>query len=237
MKIFIAALLFFLLFSLRTAPVAAQEGAALPVPAAVNQEAVTGTLPVSANMEASAQKPAPSETSTVEPRPVDAGVPPAAQPAAPKIAPAMDHTIFNKMKSLAGRWAGVGKNNPEHAEDKIAVTYEVTAGGNAVMERLFPGTPQEMVTLYYENKGQLELTHFCMLGNRPVMKLKEPQANVYEFDLVPAPDIDAAVDTHMHSLKITFVNDDHMNQEWIMYEAGKVSGSHFFQLTRVPAAQ
>ena len=147
----------------------------------------------------------------------------------------VDHTFFNKMISLAGRWEGTAKNEANQPDDKIVVIYEVTAGGNAVLERLFPGTRQEMITMYYENKGKLALTHFSILGNRPVMQLKEAQENVFVFEFFPNFELNPAVDTHMNSLKIAFVDEYHMNQAWMMFEGGKPAGSYSFQLTRVPA--
>lgn len=156
--------------------------------------------------------------------------------------PEMGQAAFQQIKKLAGRWQGVGAASAKNEDEKIDITYEVTAGGKAVMERIFPGTPQEMVTMYFQEKGALRLIHFCMLGNRPVMELvgQAPAAkgkdNVYEFIFVPQDSIDPAVDTHMHSLKLTLLDADHLRQEWTMYEAGKAVGTHVFHLSRVAAA-
>ncbi len=151
-----------------------------------------------------------------------------------------DRGPLSRIKQLAGRWEGLSENTPGQKQDKIAVVYEVTAGGSVVMERIFPGSSQEMVTMYYEEKGQLTLTHYCMIGTRSVMRLKIPedlanqqQKNIYEFSLVESPGLDPTVDTHMHSLKISFIDESHMNQSWEMFEAGKLSGSYSFVLTRV----
>ncbi|MCB9772113.1 MAG: hypothetical protein H6754_06145 [Candidatus Omnitrophica bacterium] len=144
-----------------------------------------------------------------------------------------DHVAFNRIKQLAGRWEGVGKNGSGEKQDKIVVAYEVTAGGSAVLERIFPDSPQEMITVYYEEKNRLHLTHFCMIGTRSLMALDHPQGNVYEFSLLESPALDPAVDTHMHSLKISFIDENHMNQEWTMFEAGKPSGDYSFMLTRI----
>ncbi len=151
-----------------------------------------------------------------------------------------EHAPFNRMKQLAGRWEGSGKNVLALEKDKIVVIYKVTAGGNAVMERIFPDTEQEMITLYYEEKGKLTLMHFSMIGTRSTMTLKPPVEsaaqpnNVYEFELIKNSGLDPTVDTHMHSLKMAFLDNDHMNQEWEMFEAGNPSGRYSFILTRVP---
>src|SRR5215207_4130887 len=77
---------------------------------------------------------------------------------------------FERMKSLVGTWKGsvdMGKG-PED----LTIQYRVIAAGSVVEERSFPGTPNEMVTMYYDKDGKLALTHYCMMGNRPAMTLK-----------------------------------------------------------------
>src|SRR5437016_10617001 len=77
---------------------------------------------------------------------------------------------FERMKSLAGTWKGthdMGKGPME-----VTVVYTVVAGGSAVEERFFAGTPNEMVTMYHDKQGKLSLTHYCMLHNQPGMLLK-----------------------------------------------------------------
>jgi hypothetical protein len=152
----------------------------------------------------------------------------------------VERSPFNRMKQLAGRWEGLGENALGEKSNKIVVVYEVTAGGNAVMERIFPGTSQEMITMYYEQKGQLALTHYCLIGTRSTMMLKplavsenSRPSNTYEFSLIENAGLDPTVDTHMNSLKVAFIDEDHMNQSWEMFEAGKPSGSYSFALTRV----
>src|SRR5688572_30382566 len=66
---------------------------------------------------------------------------------------------LQKIKSLAGRWEGTTFREREGTNPAV-VTYEVTAGGSAVIERLFPGTAREMTTLYHDDSsGRLMATH------------------------------------------------------------------------------
>jgi hypothetical protein len=152
-----------------------------------------------------------------------------------------DHASFIRMKQLAGRWEGAGNNGNGEKKDKIVVTYDVTAGGSAVLEKIFPGSDQEMITIYYEDKGQLALMHFSMIGTHSLMSLKPFPADMKEgpestfyFGLSEGIGLDPEVDTHMHSLKISFIDDNHISQEWVMFEAGKPSGTYAFDLTRPP---
>ena len=77
---------------------------------------------------------------------------------------------LEKMKNLAGTWTGTGKQ-ANGKEDPITVTYRVTSGGSAVEETIFPGGPQEMISMYHDNNGKLTMTHYCVLGNQPEMEL------------------------------------------------------------------
>ncbi len=77
---------------------------------------------------------------------------------------------FERIKSLEGRWTSTtsmfGKPN-----ERVYTEYEVTAGGSAVLERIFPGTPNEMISVYYDDNGKLAMTHYCIMRNRPNLKL------------------------------------------------------------------
>src|SRR4051794_24779807 len=78
---------------------------------------------------------------------------------------------FERIKSLSGEWK-VSEGSGEHGEIRGTVTYKATAGNSAVLETLFCGSEHEMVTLYFVDKYGLALTHYCMLGNRPHMRVQ-----------------------------------------------------------------
>lgn len=75
------------------------------------------------------------------------------------------------IKLLEGRWVGSGMEKEGKGEEAV-VEYRVTSGGSAVEEKLGPGTPREMVSMYHDVKGKLAMTHYCMLGNSPELELK-----------------------------------------------------------------
>ena len=78
------------------------------------------------------------------------------------------------------------------------------------------------------------MTHYCMLRNRPHMVLKK--ADAQRIELVFAKkgnDIDPAREKHMHALRITFADNDHITQKWTMFEKGKDTGQVTLTLTRV----
>lgn len=109
---------------------------------------------------------------------------------------------FERMKTLAGTWEG--KTDMGQGPIDMTVTYRLLAAGSVVEERVFPNTPNEMVTMYFDKDGKLALTHYCVLGNRPQMLLKGADAKTLKFDFDKSCGIDPQKESHMHSLTITF---------------------------------
>jgi hypothetical protein len=133
---------------------------------------------------------------------------------------------LEKMKQLVGTWTGSGG---DMGDGKMEVQYRLTSGGSAVIETLAPGTPHEMTSVYYDEGGKLAMTHYCMLGNHPMMKLTKESANEL---LLEAGAKDLADQPHMHTLALTFVNRDSIEQKWSMKEPGKEGHSSVFKLHR-----
>ena len=74
-----------------------------------------------------------------------------------------------------------------------------------MQETLFPGTPNEMISMYHLADGQLVMTHYCAMGNQPRMKLdaqaSTPDKLVFAFD--GGTNFDPAKDGHVHSGSLT----------------------------------
>ncbi|OYW77597.1 MAG: hypothetical protein B7Z37_03320 [Verrucomicrobia bacterium 12-59-8] len=138
---------------------------------------------------------------------------------------------FEKMKTLAGDWQA--KADMGQGPMTVATQYRVIAGGSAVEERMFPNTPKEMVTLYHEKDGKLVLTHYCMLCNRPSMTLVKSDDKSLTFDLNKDSEIKVDSEKHMHSAVFTFVDADHLTQNWTLFDNGKAQDEHPFQFVRV----
>src|SRR5438552_9127359 len=94
-------------------------------------------------------------------------------------APHQSSSEFERMKGLVGTWKG--KTDMGQGPMEFTVEYRLVSGGSAVEERIFAGTPKEMVTMYYDRNGKLSLTHYCMLGNRPGMVFKSADAKAIRF--------------------------------------------------------
>jgi hypothetical protein len=156
------------------------------------------------------------------------------QPAA-TTQPAPVHPGLAKLKKLAGEWLSADEPDKGQSADagQPICTYKVTSAGSVVMETLFPGTPHEMVTMYYQEGPDLVLTHYCALGNQPRMKAEPPTSpDKLEFKFAGGSNIDPGKDAHMHELTLTFVDADHLRATWTSYSAGKPSGVKTFELKR-----
>jgi len=141
---------------------------------------------------------------------------------------------FERMKQLVGDWEGTQSGHGQEGA-KVRVEYRLTAGGSALVETLFPGAPEEMVSVYYDRKGKLAMTHYCMLRNQPRMTLAKSDARMIELVFArKGNDLDPAKEKHMHAVRITFEDNDHIIQKWTLYEKGKDKGGVTLKLTRVP---
>lgn len=127
---------------------------------------------------------------------------------------------FQQMKQLAGNWEGtvdMGKG-----PQKITSNYRVTSAGSALVETVFEGTPNEMITIYHDDKNhRLGLTHYCGLNNQPKMVLIGDKENSLEFDLTQDTSIDTAHEPHMHALTLTFHGKNEIKQHWTQFAQGE----------------
>lgn len=137
--------------------------------------------------------------------------------------PVEGKAAFERMKTLAGTWEG----------QAAIVNYRVASGGSVVEETLFPGTPHEMISMYYVVGGDLVLTHYCAMANQPRMRLDRkastPDRLVFVFD--GGTNFDPAKDTHVHSGVVEWQGET-LHNAWAVYSAGKPAGQNEFVLTR-----
>lgn len=138
---------------------------------------------------------------------------------------------FERLKALVGVWEGAMVMG-EQAQ-KVKVEYRLTAGGSALVETHFPGTPMEMVSLYHDRGGKLAMTHYCMLRNQPRLKLQSSDETSIALEFDAASDLDPAKEAHMHALTVRFLADDRIEEQWVMFSEGKSAGSSTLTLARV----
>ncbi len=167
----------------------------------------------------SAQKAAPSDT----------------QKSATKAAPDDAEKAFDRLKTLAGSWAGQLKTSPNvpGMEGKfVQFSLRVTSKGNALMHEMsVSGLPDHPVTMFYVDENRLMLTHYCDAGNRPRMTGKiSPDGKTLEFDFL---DLSGGNQKgHMHHAVFTFIDENHHTEDWTYMAPGDNPVRAHFDLQR-----
>src|SRR5262245_11584551 len=141
---------------------------------------------------------------------------------------------LEKLKSLDGDWVAVEDAEMVRKGDLVA-RYAVTAAGSAVVETVFPGTPQEMVTVYHADGPDIVLTHYCMEGNQPRMRARSPRGSRFEFEYDGGTNIDPRRDRHMHTALLELLGVDEISSEWTELDSGQpvfVAKSHLVRKHR-----
>jgi hypothetical protein len=136
-----------------------------------------------------------------------------------KLPSAPTNAGLEKMKKLVGTWLVADKDGKP--TDQVMSVIKLTAGGSAVHETIFPGQPQEMVSVYTADGSDLVLTHYCVLGNQPRMKAdSNSPANQIIFKFAGGTNLNPTKDKHMHEATLTLVDDDHIELTAIGWEGG-----------------
>ena len=143
-----------------------------------------------------------------------------AEPASPSAGRTPASAAFERFKALAGEWVAAEDGEMSKKGDLVA-RYAVTAAGSAVVETVFPGSPQEMVTVYHADGPDLVLTHYCMEGNQPRMRAKAPRGSRFDFAFDGGSNIDPGRDRHMHSASLELVGADEIRTVWTELAEGK----------------
>ncbi|MES2922884.1 MAG: hypothetical protein V4819_15120 [Verrucomicrobiota bacterium] len=140
---------------------------------------------------------------------------------------------FERMKALVGTWTG--KTDMGEGPVDMTIRYRLIAAGSVLEERCMEGTPNEMVTMYFVNPdGKVALTHYCMMGNRPAMKLKSSDAKSITFDFDgTCCTIDPKTESHMHGMTIRFEDADTISSSCKAIMDGKEMPEHATTLKRV----
>lgn len=151
----------------------------------------------------------------------------------PKSSPGLD-----ALKKLAGgQWVSISEDGTP--SETIVAFYRLTAAGSAVVETLFPGTDDEMLTVYHKDGKDLVMVHYCSMGNQPHMKARRdtPAGTLAFVCDGKGTNMASEKDLHMHQGTITIISDDRMKAEWVAHKDGKADHTATFDLVRVPAAR
>ena len=170
---------------------------------------------------------------------------------------------FAHMKTLAGHWkatlvpppgelAPAGQSSPASTAGQpaqadqtghsgqpglvVPIDYEVASGGHSLLEKLYAGQPDEMVTMYYLEGVNLDLAHYCSIGNRPHLRLDRAHStrDDLHFDFVNGTDIDPKKDHHIHFLRVQWKDADTIVSSWVAWKNGQAEPRTEFVLSRKP---
>src|SRR5688572_20188233 len=138
---------------------------------------------------------------------------------------------LERLKSLVGTLKGTTDMGQGPIE--MTVQYRLLAGGSVLEERVFQGTPMEMITMYYDKDGKLALTHYCVMGNRPGMVLKSSDAKSLTFEFDKSCGIDPLTESVMNGMILRFDNSDTITATCKAVIKGEAQKEHPTTLKRV----
>lgn len=153
------------------------------------------------------------------------------------LTPPTEKIGLEAMESFVGTW--VEADDDGKPTDKVMSIVVKTASGSVIMERLFPGTDDEMITMYYTENGELKLTHYCGCTNHPIMKAAHDAAGNLIFNCIGKGEnfADCKTTTHMHDAIYRFDGKDKVHTTWRMMdggEAGHIGDFHFVRKPELP---
>ncbi|HUR28489.1 MAG TPA: hypothetical protein VM509_09905 [Planctomycetota bacterium] len=147
---------------------------------------------------------------------------------------------FDILKSLAGKWHGTSTSGDK--QFPVDVTYEVASGGTVVMERLFPASEHEMISMYHRDGAKLVMTHYCSGGNQPRMDLvgfgpllhdsEKNQEFVLSFRYRDATN-HVEPELVMHDMRLVTHDKNRFSSSWTAFVDGKADHTANFDFTRV----
>ncbi len=140
---------------------------------------------------------------------------------------------FDKVKALVGTWKGTAAHMNGDKPMDVTNTFELTSNGSAILEKICAGTPHEMVSVYCVEGGKLMMTHYCSVGNHPMMSLTNSKDGEMDFVVKGHAGLGSAKEMHMHGMNIVWKDPDHITEQWTLYDKGKVMTHSDFELARV----
>ncbi|CAN5802782.1 hypothetical protein BH11PLA1_BH11PLA1_13800 [soil metagenome] len=129
--------------------------------------------------------------------------------------PAQRAGALDRVKALAGSWDVMDGNKSEGT-----ITFTTTAGGSAVREVMFPGSPHEMTNMYTMDGSDLVMTHYCASGNQPCMRAKSSTGSSLPFAFDSARDLNSAAESCMGEMTLEWQSDGRVVEHWSGWEHG-----------------
>jgi hypothetical protein len=169
-------------------------------------------------------------TRAVDPKPIKKSA------AAPETVVYDASSAFEFLKTLAGNWERSG-NEHGHEAKANGNTFRVSSAGSSVVETIYPGQANEMVTVYHMDGNDLLLTHYCALQNAPVMKfVKSNKPGEIKFAFHGGTNFDPKSDMHVHEGAFQVKDENTIQSAFVVYSEGKESSKAGSILKRAKTA-
>lgn len=140
------------------------------------------------------------------------------------------------LKALAGTWAGTVDMGGQ--KTTMESHWRVTAGGTAVEETLFAGTPHEMVSVFHRDGSRLLMTHYCAAGNQPRMRCVSPAADTaagkFAFEMQDITNLASPDALRMQHATFEVLPTGELRETWTAVANGKADHTVEFTFSRRP---
>ena len=151
---------------------------------------------------------------------------------------------FEHIKKLSGTWQSTSSKGWEErqqfriiANGAVVVSQSAQVSGQAAKGASAPNSP--MMTVFHMDGDRLLLTHYCEAGNQPRLAATslEDSGRTVRFTFLDATGLASPNAGHMHSVVLTFVDDNHYTDQWSWYQGGKEEWMETVQNERVASAK
>lgn len=132
--------------------------------------------------------------------------------------------VMEKLAALEGEWILLDENGEE--TDVIGSTFRMTSAGSALVEVMFPGSPDghEMLNMYHADGDRVLMTHYCAAGNQPRLEVKATDdEDRLELHFESITNLASPEEDHMHQAEYIFHGDDRLTTHWQSKTNGKLS--------------
>jgi hypothetical protein len=151
------------------------------------------------------------------PSPSPATASPASCCAAPTV---LENSPLDPIRKLVGTWVACDETGKP--TDTVISVMKETAGGSAIVETLFPGAPEEMISIYSLDEGKLMLQHYCVMGNAPVYEASvSADRKTHTFQCKGGGNLKDHDRAHMHEGTMVLLGDDLMDSRWLAIANGE----------------
>jgi hypothetical protein len=142
---------------------------------------------------------------------------------------------FDYLKKLSGEWSA----RQADGHERPGQTFEVHSAGRLLLGTSFPGTDQELVSVFHLDGEDLVLVIYDPAGSEPRLRFdpRKSYPGRYYFRLAGGTGFDRTRDRHIHEASIKFLNVNQIEMEWVTFDGLTRSGTRSLRLERSPAGE